>query len=192
MAFKQIFLEHSRSFQSINSYHLFSKLCGFTSLTTSLCFIFSVLFSDILLVICGVFFVSQIYCFISTPFKLLVPFYFICFENPALKCSFSVFSSVYFPRCCFKITFISVLIFLLHLFSQLHQVFLFYPHFTTLVTHDLSISFELICDFFNLHSWSNITFLESLVISVLLLPFVFPVLFLPFYCNSFVVANSML
>lgn len=131
MAFMQNFLEHSRSFQSINSYHLFSKLCGFISLTTSLCFIFLVLFSDILLGICGAFFVSQIYCFISTPFKLLVPFYFICFENPACKGSFSVFSSVYFPRCCFRITFISVLIFLLHLFSQLHQVFLFYPHFTT-------------------------------------------------------------
>lgn len=74
---------------------------------------------------------KKIYCFISTPFKLLVPFQFICFDNPALKISFSVFSSVYFPRCCFKITFISVLIFLLHLFGQLHQLFLFSSHFTT-------------------------------------------------------------
>lgn len=143
-----------------------------------------------------VFFVSQIYCFISTPFKLLVPFYFICFENPALKASFSVFSSVYFPRCCFKITFMSVLIFLLHLFGQLHQLFLFSSHFTASSKTSSSVlnssGTSLIC----LCSWSNIIFfqclLESLVVSVLYSPFVFPVLFLPFYCNRFLGANSML
>lgn len=101
---------------------------------------------------------KKIYCFISTPFKLLVPFQFICFDNPALKISFSVFSSVYFPRCCFKITFISVLIFLLHLWSATPIIPFLLSFYHAI--HDLFVCFELGCDFFNLCSWSNITFLS--------------------------------
>lgn len=137
------------SIYKFSSSFIFSKLCGIISLTISLCFIFLVLFfSDILLGICGVFFVSQIYHFISNALKMLVPFYFICFDNPALQIPFSIFSSVYFA---------------LFLQSRLHICAAFptsllwsavsFVYFLLSFHHiipDLFICFELVSGFFNL------------------------------------------
>lgn len=134
---------------------IFQKLCAIIfNYLCSICIL--LFFRDHLLCICGIFLVTQIFHFISNPFKLLFSFYFICLDNAILQNPYCIFSSVHFILCCFKIIFLPVIIFLLDFFGELyHSCFLSF-HFTmsSLTSESLFLSSSvvfLVC----LSSWSH-------------------------------------
>lgn len=188
MALWQIFLEHGRSFQSINS----NRLLFFDSWVT------------LYLIVCVLFVSSsssEIFHYVSvgssvsprstilslTPFvNLLFPFYFICFENAILQIPYSIFSSVYFTFCGFKIIFTSLVSCIIY--ASFPFISLYHPW-------PRHLCFELFDGFFKfLSSWSSYFFHLAVRITTerSAATICSPLLFLLFYCSIFVSACTML